>query len=169
MKKLDFITTKEIDSDECELQYNDSTPEEIVKFTLTKEYNIDNIISDYVKIINDFEFEDTLEMTVDMHSRKKTMQILKSGLVVAKKGMCGASNLLFISKSNYDKYLFEDMRKYIDMNYKIFLNDDVEDIILGRKTEEIQSGIILITNNDLYNVTTIGNDPTIQFMKVKLV
>jgi len=95
---------------------------------------------------------------------KINSKIREASNVIAVEGRIGPANRMLISHYNYDKYLKKD---FIHPDIEIIFNDSVTDIIIYRKNEPDQPGVILIHNNEKCDILSIGLYPEKHYVRIE--
>lgn len=107
-------------------------------------------------------------------SRKAYAKILSGCNYIAANGRIGSGNTILISEENYNKYKlsvfdFENVENVPDkMTREVIFDESINDIILYRKNDIDQPGLVLLYSDDKYDVIDIGIYPEKQFIKIEL-
>jgi hypothetical protein len=182
MNKIeDFINIKEIEDDNTDLIYIDfksdgnvMSPEAITrKIKLTKKIKDDkDIISEIVEKINSlsetndtdilekFSLKNINEKNETNQKRKIFAKILNSSNYIAVQGRIGSGNKMLVSKENYEKYYLDELD-----NYDVIF-EDVNDIYIFRKNDVDQPGLVMIKNDEKYEIIDVGLYPHKYFLKI---
>jgi hypothetical protein len=185
---IDFINKIETDNDDVSLFYvdiiemdNTIRPELIPKkLILSKDYlNDKQVLDDFINKLDElsdisfnnadsskFIFNYGNEIT-SIDNRMIITKILNGSNLIATNSRIGPANHIVISKENYEK--FETSLKTLG-NYEIIIYP-VDDILLFRKNNADQPGLVYIINNltNKYDIVDIGFYPYKQCMKIKLI
>lgn len=146
---------------------------------LSKPIDMDKIREDYLSKIVELS---NLNASVDVESSKKftyteedfkenkniNFTITNALNLVACDGRIGKATALIVSEKNYEKFNIDT--EYIKQNgiQEIVFDDSIEDIIVYRKNNIDQPGLILLYNDEKYNFIDIGFYPHRQFCKITL-
>lgn len=123
-----------------------------------------------------FSIKKSIEGITDelMISRKVCSKILNGCNYIAANGRIGSGNTILISEENYNKYElsrfdFENVENVPDkMNREVIFDESINDIILYRKNDIEQPGLVLLYSDDKYDIIDIGIYPEKQFLKIEL-
>lgn len=183
MKELEkFVTLKEHNSDNLSILYFDFNDNHVKPFTKTLEmYKTDKskvkdlLIKKIIKLssidkemVEKFSLVEVLKEYKDRDEsalrRRVLTKIIAATNYIATYGRIGMANTVLISKDNYDKFKMSEIIE----NCEIFFDDSVEDVYVYRRNEIDQPGLILVYNENKYELCEIGFYPERQFMKITL-
>lgn len=91
-------------------------------------------------------------------------KIKNASNIIAVTGRYGHAEIILISKKNYEKLGLEEIKN----EYEFLFTDFVKDIILYRKNNYNQPGLIMFYNKRKLSFEKIGFYPEKQYLKIKL-
>ena len=188
-----FVTVKEIDSEKGEYVFLDyqivkdtdtdtdsgiseisfkPTKNEFELVKLIEENDLKTELIENIITLADKAFDRLVENSLQNkfiiknedseYIRKVQSTIISASSMIAVNGRIGPANNLLISKENYIKY---DIQNVLKIN--VFFTD-IKDIIVYRRNDIQNPGLMLFHNNEKYLFKTTGFQPETQFMKVVL-
>lgn len=124
-------------------------------------------INDDNDILNKFSISTIDGEINETFKRKVITKISNASYYIATSGRIGQANTILMSEETEKKY---EIKKYIDDDFDIefVFDDSIKDIYMYRKNEIDQPGLVLIMNDDVYEIIDIGFYPYRQFMKIMI-
>jgi hypothetical protein len=98
-----------------------------------------------------------------MASKDIKTQVQIASYYIASNGRMGSATNIIISHKNYYKYELN----YHHKNLEPYFDESIEDIILYRKNNFEQPGLVLVCNDDKYSIDRVGLHPENQFFKIR--
>ena len=92
-------------------------------------------------------------------AKKIELLIQAASNVVASKGRRGPANFVILNEEMLKRFQRIHLKSVIDNSLK-------NEIIVGRKGAADEPGIVLVTHENLYKITTTGNNPECQYVKI---
>jgi len=190
--EIDFICTREVDVDELDVifidfKYDGEVDNVIGPDIFKKRVVLDNDYYDDFHIENEFieivsaladvniddepEFYDKFNFNYDtneteqVNQRRLITKINNHSNLIATSGRIGPAQYYVISEENYKKFNLSIMNGILTPIFH-----DIDDILLFRKNQIDQPGILYVKNTitNKYDIITLGFKPQKQFGKIKL-
>ncbi len=117
------------------------------------------------KIVELSKKNDSVKLSLKNSKYKINSKIREASYNIAIEGRFGEANRMLISTYNYNKYFFKNV--FIHTGIEIIFDDSVTDIIIYRKNEPDQPGIILIHNKEMYDILSIGLYPEKHYVRIE--
>jgi hypothetical protein len=133
---------------------------------LNKRKSKHSILEILIKEIDKLAEENSIRICEDVGELKgdiKTKINIASNLI-ATTGRYGPAEIILISKKNFEKLGLEEIKK----DYEFYFTDFVKDIILYRKNNCNQPGLVMFYNKRKLSFEKIGFYPEKQYLKIKL-
>ena len=85
---------------------------------------------------------------------------------IATDGRIGFATNMLVSEDNFEKYNLKNVCE--ELKFDVLFDDSVKDVILYRKNNIDQPGLVLFIHEDKYEFVDIGFYPEKQFLKIIL-
>jgi len=149
-KRVDFAP--DVDISDC-IDLKNSFVEKVLELCERNSYDIFN-----------FKYDDNNDDET-MNKRVLLSKMMNASNFISFNGRLGPANSIIISKSNYDNFGLSDYTREFSLDV---LFSDIDDIIMYRKNNIDQPGLVCVRKGDKCKIVDIGFFPEKQFIKIKI-
>ena len=174
-----YVTIKKTNDEKFSLNFVDFKQDDIenvgiftknIVFTETDKSKIKDLLIGKIISLSNMNILDEKTKNVfsfkNCEESKYKTKLNNASYYIAVEGKIGKATNILLSEKNYNKYNLKDI--CVEMNLNILFDDTVEDIYLYRINSIEQPGLVLVFNDDKYELIPIGFFPEKFFIKISL-